>query len=116
MYNDSLKKAVTVHGIDKVRVTFPMRPVTSLAAIGLPIGVTSSSDPMVPQICIIDESQFKLDDDHKVVLRALDSTYGQEELYRMDLSSMLREIPQHVKVLIAQDDGSFIDFEEPKES
>lgn len=93
-YPTKLRDLVEKHGKEKLRFHVPMREVHPTPFAGL--GFTSSDDPMVEQVCVIDESDgeyvLDLNNDYwyKVKVRSLDAKYGWHTFYVSDLESLLR--------------------------
>lgn len=58
-----IKDLIMKHGKDKIRALIPLRP---LHVYGGLIPITSSSDPMIPTMCEVDEKRYKVEDNYKV--------------------------------------------------
>lgn len=90
----NIKDLVAKFGVDGLRFFIPMRPVHSLHALGLPLGITSRGDEDVIKECRIDERRYKMKDNFKIELRPVDEGeteqyFGTDTFYIMDLESML---------------------------
>lgn len=100
---NSLQAMVQEYGAHNLRFFIPMRPLHSLGAFG---GYTSSDDPMVTAECVIDETRYRIEDGHKITLRAVDTAYGSEHFYQMDFVSLWMEHPDHYRAFVLVDDDN----------
>lgn len=65
----------------------PMRPLRGIPGL---FSYTSSLDRLIYVECKIVEEEYKLKDEYKIELRALDPNYGKEIFYTCDFNSMLK--------------------------
>lgn len=68
-----LQKLVNEFGSENLRFFIPMRRVQSLHSFGLPIGIVSSDAPQEQVECVIDESHYKIAENYKIELRAVNN-------------------------------------------
>lgn len=66
-----------------------MRPLEYMPLLGLAFTSSSSKEKWVE--CKIVEDRYKLSDNYKVTLEALEEGYGREHYYQMDFESLLEK-------------------------
>lgn len=104
-----LQKLVNEYGAENLRFFIPMHRVQSLGGFGLPIGIVSSDTPVERVECIIDESHYKIVENYKIELRAVnndnpDCYYGSESYYQMDLESLIKRRPNDYQIFVLSGD------------
>src|SRR5665213_849837 len=95
-----LADRIIAAGVENVRFFIPCSPLHSLHGFGLPLGMTSSDDPMIEQECRIDERLYKVKDDYKITLVPLNEGYASVNFYFMDLRSLMREQPEKFRMVV----------------
>ena len=111
---DFLKDMCAEYGVKNIRVFMPMQQAMSLAGFGLPIGMTSSDDPFVPNVeCEIDESRYKIEDGYKAtfkpVVQELDENhryFANETFYQMDFSNIVQRRPGEYRFYVLVDEDN----------
>lgn len=111
----SIEHLAAEYGLINLRFFIPMRQVHSLHALGLPLGITDSSDDEVMQECVADERRYKVEDGYKIELRAInggnanelgldEAYYGSKTFYQMDLGSLINRNPDIFRIYVLVDD------------
>jgi hypothetical protein len=97
------------YGVPNLRFFIPMR---RLEFAGLIPGIAfkSSNTPEEIVECALHEGRYKVLEDYKVTLRAIDAEkYGQEHFYASDLSSLFKrsieEGDRQFRVFVVTEDG-----------
>lgn len=102
---DKIKAAIAEHGVDNIRFVIPMQRIQGLAFLGLPIGVTDSSQKAVLKVCKINEERYRIRDNYKIELEAVDKDdpdnyFGKKSFYQSDLNSMMKSNPEEYRFFI----------------
>jgi hypothetical protein len=81
----------------KVTFSVPMRPTHSFSFVHF----TSSDDEPEQVECVIDETRYKLKDNHKITLKAVDEEqFSYDHYYVSDLESLMKRSPDVYVMLI----------------
>jgi hypothetical protein len=64
----NIKSMIAKHGKDKVRALINLRPLNVYCGL---VAVTSSSDPEVPVLCEVDESEYEVDEGYKITWKPI---------------------------------------------
>lgn len=105
-----LEKIAAEYGVRNLRFFIPIRPSMSLAGFGLPIGMTSSSDPEYIVECEVEEERYKVADGYKIQLRPVNRGDGEpyyfadERFYQSDLENLMRRHPDEYRVFVLVDE------------
>lgn len=92
--NIKIVSLVETYGARNIRFFIPMQPLEMMGFIpGIPFKSSSSSEDIVE--CEIDETRYKIADNYKITLAAIENPYigkmfGKEHFYIMDLESLIR--------------------------
>jgi hypothetical protein len=100
----TVKKLVEEYGAKNVRFYLPMNPL-EFAGLIPGIAFTSSNSPKQVVECEIYEGRYKISENYKIELRAVNRVYGKESWYIMDLDTALRYQDSRIRVYILHGDG-----------
>ena len=105
-----LTKIFSEYGVKNLRFFIPMRPLQFVGLIPR-IAFTNSSTPEDIVECEIDEHRYKVVDNYKITLQAIENPevakrlYGRKDYYISDLNSLLHEQPDKFRVYALTIDG-----------
>lgn len=110
---ERLKEIIDQFGVDNVRFIIPMQRIGATPFRG--IGIRSSDSPEVRNICRIDERRYRINDNYKIELRAIndqdpDNYFGSESFYFSDLSSMMSREPEIYVVFVPMTQKKFLEI------
>lgn len=100
----TIRKLIKEYGAPNVRFFQPMSP---LEYVGLIPGIafTSSNTPKQVVECEIYEGRYKVTENYKIELRAVNPAYGKKYWYISDLEAALRSDGSRIRVYILHGDG-----------
>jgi hypothetical protein len=83
------------------------RPMSRLQMAGIIPGIAfcSHDAPRDRVECVVDESRYRVIDNYKITLRAVDPRYGSDHFYISDLESMIQSHPDEYEVYVLSIDG-----------
>lgn len=84
--SDDIYKLIEKFGKDRIKFRVEMNPLRSF----LFFAYKSSSDPLIPVMCGIDESRYKLNDKYKITLKSENERFGSESYYVTDLAQLIQ--------------------------
>lgn len=82
---NDLRQKIEEIGKKDIRFIVPMRPIQNYGFIM----ITSSNDPLEMTECLIDETYYKIADNYKITLKAIDPRFGYDHYYLEDLASLI---------------------------
>lgn len=91
------------YGVKNIRFLVPMSRL-QMAGIIPGIAFRSSDAPQDMVECEICEERYKVLDNYKITLKAIDRAYGKDHFYQSDLESMLRSRADY-RVFVVTIDG-----------
>lgn len=82
-------------------------PMTRLEMAGIIPGIAfkSSNSPVSTQECVVDEGRYKVDENYKITLRAINPSYGIDSYYQSDLETLLSTQPNAFQAYVLNIDG-----------
>ena len=95
-------------GKNKIRFFIPMRPIHSFSGF---CSFTSSDDPEYLTECYIDEQRYKVEDDYKITLRAVNPLFSWQHFYLCDLERFINN-----NIAFIAEEGEILEqfwYEEP---
>jgi hypothetical protein len=98
-----LVKLVAEYGVKNLRFFIPMQKLQFGGLIPR-IAFKVGGDPTFVTECYIDEELYKVEDNYKITLRAMDLIFGRESYYISDLESLLKCEPDY-RVFVLTIDG-----------
>lgn len=106
----TISSLIQEYGVKNLRFFIPMRPLEFVGVIpGIAFKSNSTDEEIVE--CEIDESRYKISENYKITLKAIEDPttttklFGREHYYVMDLNSLLRRDPDMFRVYALTIDG-----------
>lgn len=109
---DRIKKIIDEHGVENVRFIIPMQRIQGI--VMMPgIGITDSSSPEARKICKIDERRYRIADNYKIELHAVDDQdpndyYGSKSFYLSDLDRSMEHAPEEFVIFVPMTHEKFV--------
>jgi hypothetical protein len=100
----TVKSLVEEFGPKNVRFFIPMAPLEYMGVIPGIAFKTSNSPKQIVE-CEIDERRYKVSENYKIELKAVNELYGRESFYISDLDSIVRDRDSRFRVYILHGDG-----------
>lgn len=100
----TIKQLVEEYGASNVRFFMKMTP---LEFVGIIPGIAFRSSNTPKQIveCELYEGRYKVAENYKVELKAVNKIYGKEPWYTTDLETAIRDQHSDIRVYILHSDG-----------
>jgi hypothetical protein len=109
MKHIDLLEEINSRGIDKIRFFVPMHPLESDPFDFIHYKSLNSPEHLVE--CYISEERYKISENYKITLVAVDEQYGYESYYICDLESLIQS-----DIVFIKEEGEYvktISYEEP---
>lgn len=87
----TLMELIKEYGAENIYFLIGMNPIRTFFGL---FPHTSSSDPIIPMLCNIDETRYKVFDNYKITLKSVEQIkgiVGREHYYISDLQLMIRQ-------------------------
>lgn len=100
----SIQQAVEEYGVPNLRFFIEMQELQWLG-IFPGLAIKSSDTPYSMQECAIVEDRYKVADDYKITLAAINPVFGKEHYYLSDLNQLMHDHPDKFKLYAVDIDG-----------